>query len=311
MSKPTTSSMPGSSGRRSRTRSRPCRPRRAGPRCPTRGGTRGARCAGWTPRPRSRSRCRSRTCRSRSPCACAYSIGSAQSVPPNGRSDDRRRPRRPAAGAARSRAASGRPSPTYHCRRSPAFQPRSAGVEADDLVSLLGRRRHERHRGRRITRRQARDAGDRAARPSSPTRRARAAGACPPARRSRTPRRTRRRARRRPRAPASTRSGRARRDPTVRPERRQHRDRVHACPPEALARRRAARPPSPSPPSPASSRPTRVIVARLRISAVIGMSSSSASQTAGDVRCSVFDRLARQAGTRGRARPSRAASSAA
>ena len=40
------------------------------------------------------------------------------------------------------------------------------------------------------------------------------------------------------------------------------------------------------PSEPGARTPTRVIVARLRISAVIGMSSSSASQTSGEVRCS-------------------------
>ena len=147
------------------------------------GGTRAAPGPGGCRPPRSRGRCRSRTCRSPARCASAYSIGSAQSVPPNGRSRHRRDrvvqplPRR------RSRAASGRRCRPYHGRRADASQPPRAGVEADDLVLRLGRRRHQRQRRRRVARRQARHAGDRAARSSSPTRRARAAGACPSARR--------------------------------------------------------------------------------------------------------------------------------
>ena len=102
---------------------------------------------------------------------------------------------------------------------------------------------------------------------------------------------------------------------------REHRGRTRTCAaPRARAigctRARRIRSASPScatafavPSEPGASTPTRVIVARLRISAVIGMSSSSASQTSGEVRCSGSQRLARQAGTRGRAPPPRAASS--
>ena len=168
-------------------------------------------------------------------CSSAYSIGSAQSVPPNGRLLTVR-----TASSRRCRGliASGVMPSVWprQTSRDAARQPRAAGEEADRLVPRLGRRRHEGERGRGVTRRQARHAGHRAAAPSSPRRRARAGTACRSARRSRTPCRTRRRARRRsagtgvqlcrPRTPLARRVG---------AQRRQERDRVNARLADALA----------------------------------------------------------------------------
>ena len=138
--------------------------------------------------------------------------------------------------------------------------------------------------------------------PSSPTRRARAACACPPARRCRTPCRTRRRARRRPAPPAPTCACRARRG----------RSRTSAA---RRARRSGGRAPcaaaraSPScaiavagPSEPGAITPTRVIVARLRISAVIGMSLEQRRPHLRAVEELRRHRLARQAVARGSAR---------
>ena len=120
---------------------------------------------------------------------------------------------------------------------------------------------------------------------SSPDTSRRAGDVRLPARRSRTSRRTRRRARPRPPPPGSTCPVHGRRGPRRR----------SAAPqaPRSGARARRSRSRSPScvttvaVPLERVSDATRVIVARLRISAVAGMSSSSASHTCGEVRCSL------------------------
>ena len=144
----------------------------------------------------------------------------------------------------------------------------------------------------------------RSPRSSIRTRRARAAGACLSARRSRTTCRTPRRGHPRPRAPGSH-SPRPR---TPRPDAY-----VRSAESTAIGCTRALRRRSVSascaatfavPSEPGAITPIRVIVARLRMRAVIGMSSRSASQTLD--RCQVLRAGApRAAGrTRARARPS-------
>ena len=161
---------------------------------------------------------------------------------------------------------------------------------------LLGGRRDERHRRRSDARRQTRARPPPCPCPSSRTRPAPAASACRSARHCRTRRRTPRPARRPP-------GGTGR--PVVLAaltlalgvglERGQHRDRVDARRAQPLPVAEVRDHPARSPRCPGRADPTRVSVARLRISAVIGMSvSSSASHTTACAEALRRDRLARQ-----------------
>ena len=257
-------------------------------------GSRGAPGPGGCRPPRSPSRCRSRTCRSpaRAPARTASAARSrcrrtAGPTPSCTTSSSR----------CRGLIASGvRPcSPQPHRPVVRDFQPRLPAKKPTDLVPRLGRRRDQRQRRRRVARRQARHAGDRAAghRAGHVERQQQ-----PLARRLDV-------AERRVERGVERVDDLAHRAPLARGRVRRDRPRRSAAPPAARSGGPApggcARA-SPScattcavPSDPGASRPTRVIVARLRIIAVIGMSSSSASQTAASVRCSV--------GTASRGRP--------